>query len=147
MPDTPTSIRVPEDLAAALAARGETASGTIRRDLARYYAMLRDSRADLARVLTRPEICLVLDALNGILHDEHGYRFLWAEVADAIRLNALDQKWKVEDPDDLVRRLRALSPGHTMALVDAAEQFWRRCDEDTDAVLLDLGLVVAREHG
>ncbi len=92
-----------------------------RRDLERYYALLDH---ELARVeLSEAEASLICDALNGTLMDPHSYRLLWAEVADAVRLDGLDAKWGV-DGDALVERLRALSPGAMMAVVDAVERFW-----------------------
>lgn len=139
--------------------RGTGASSICRRDLDRYYTVLRDSRRQLAGVITREEWCLIMDACNGLLvMDAAAYQLTWAEVADAIHLarqkserhgladSTYEAKWGLttEAADDLVRRLRAMSPGHAMAVVDAIEQFWARCAEDPDATLLDLGLIEPR---
>lgn len=93
------------------------------RDLDRYYAVL---AAGLRRVnLTEPEAMLVIDALNGVLHDapESIPTMLWAGVDDAIRLDGLDAKWGV-DGAALVAKLRALTPTQASAVVDAVERWW-----------------------
>ena len=46
------------------------------------------------------------------------------EVADAIRLNALDQKWAVAAGASLVQRLRDLSMLESIALADAVARRW-----------------------
>jgi hypothetical protein len=135
----PVSIRPGEDLATALAARGGTPGLAAKRALERYVQVLAD---ELARLdFSFAEAALVCDALNGTYLDEHSYRYLWAEVADAISLQGLDRKWEVENGDALVARLRDLSPGAKMARLDAVERFWQRPNEDTHDVLRDVGLV------
>ena len=59
--------------------------------------------------LSRNEACAVCDAANGLILDESSWQSLWAEVADAIRLDGLDEKWEI-DGTGLVARLRAASP-------------------------------------
>lgn len=81
-----------------------------------------------------------MDALNGTFLDEHTYRFLLSEVADGIRLSALDRKWHV-DGETLVARIAHLSPGQRLAIIDAAERFWQHPEEATDVVLRRVGLV------
>ena len=110
------------------------------RDLARYYALVRDEIERLA--LSRGELLLILDAMNGVIVDPPAmYRSaLLLDVADHIRLNGADRKWEV-DGDALQRKLAAMSPGTLMALVDVSERFWARAEEDTDVLLRDLGLV------
>ncbi len=93
------------------------------RDLERYYALLRDELAPLRDRLTEGEALLILDAMNGLMTEAHTYRLLWANVADAIRLDGLDRKWEV-DGDRLVTLLQSISPGVTMALCDAVERAW-----------------------
>lgn len=110
-----------------------------KRDLGRYYTIIRDSLIRLN--LTREEACLICDALNGCWMDEWAYRHAWAEVADGIQIQGLAGKWEVEDPDGLVHRLRALSPGGAMALVDAVERFWLDPERDADEMLREVGLL------
>ena len=115
---------------------------TARRDLTRYYALLRASTPKFSE----PEASLILDALNGTLLDEHTYRLLWAEVDDAIRLDGLDEKWGVH-AGELVTRLRNLSPAECMAVIDAVERAWLMLSDGSGKsigdVLRDVGLVAA----
>lgn len=161
MPDNRITFRMDDQLNAAV--RGRTPPGDgiheiARRDLTRYYEVLRQSREHLRATFDRGELCLILDANNGTHWEPWSLAMCWANVADAIGLSeasadriaaalpdaprdTLLTRWGVTDGDDLVRRLRALSPGHACALVDAIEQFWTRASEDTDVVLRDLGLI------
>lgn len=93
------------------------------RDLDRYYALL---AAELRRVdLSESEAMLLIDALNGVLHDapESIPTMLWAGVDDAIRLDGLDATWGV-DGAAVVAKLRALTPTQATAVVDAVERWW-----------------------
>lgn len=110
------------------------------RDLERYYRLLADELAPVAARLTEGEASLIADALNGTLLEASTYRFLWAEIDDAIRLDDLADKWHVDGPR-LVETLRALSPGATLAVVDAAERFWRDTSIETPERLRQVGLV------
>lgn len=113
-----------------------TLAGIAQRDLARYYQVLAD---ELARVrLTEGEASLIVDALNSTLLEPQTYRYLWAEVSDS--LDELTEKWGVDGPR-LVEKLRGLPPGATMAVVDAAERFWRLPDGSTPERLRAVGLV------
>lgn len=108
-------------LAEPIAQRGKPATplGQIgRRDIERYYRILSD---DLATVsLDEREALALCDALNGSLLDQTTYRYVWAELEDAPHLAA---KWGV-DMQRLVRKLRDLTPGQTMAIIDAVERWW-----------------------
>ena len=57
---------------------------------------------------------------------------LWANVADAIRLDDLAAKWEVADPDGLVAHLRELDVAHAWAMVTAVQWFWEHCGEPLD---------------
>lgn len=106
-------------LTSALGSLGRVAA----RDLDRYYALL---AAELRRVdLSEPEAMLLIDALNGVLHDapESIPTMLWAGVDDAIRLDGIDAPWGV-DGAALVAMLRALTPTQATAVVDAVERWW-----------------------
>lgn len=113
-----------------------------RRDLERYYAVLERELASIN--LTEREACLVCDANNGLMADPPELAcsptMLWANVSDGIRLLKLDEKWNAPDayptgpPVDgpaLVAKLQALTPGQTMAVVDAIERFWSDCQNST----------------
>ena len=76
--------------------------------------------------LTEAEACLICDACNGWWIEEHSASFLWANVADDVRLNGGDAKWGLspEQAAALVQRLQQLTPGQVFALADAVERFW-----------------------
>lgn len=130
-----------QDALSAIMEGGEDAAlgSTARRDLERYYQVVRDELRHLT--LSRAEVMLILDAMNGVIVSPPAmYRSaLLLDVVDHIRLNGADEKWDV-DGDQLVRTLEGMSPGTLMALCDLAERFWARSDEETDAVLRDLGV-------
>jgi hypothetical protein len=113
-----------------------------RRDLERYYACVTDALRRLA--LNKAEAFLVMDALNGVFFADDTWRFVWAEVADHIRLNDAATHFGVADPDGLVRRLRDGGLIAAAALTDAAERFWRFPERDAAAFLVELGVLRAR---
>lgn len=132
-------FRAAADLAAAITARtsATSLSLTAQRDLERYYALL---AAELRTVsLTAAEAHLLADALNGTLWEPHTMRLLWAGVDDAIRLDGLAKKWQV-DSGALVAKLRALTPGQTVAVIDAVERAWQ-ADGDMRERLVTAGLL------
>ena len=130
----------PGPLAEPLAERGEYDHGgaIVARDLGRYYALLARSLAALT--LTEAEASLICDACNGTLWEPHTIPLLWAAVDDAIRLNGLADRWRV-DGAALVVKLRALSAGETFALADAVERFWRQPGSNDHPVAVQLRAV------
>ena len=117
---------------------GKRLSETARRDLERYYTLLRMSLP----TFTVAEASLLCDAMNGTITEPHTASLLWANVADALD-DGLAEKWDV-DGEALVRRLRALSPFEQLAVADACERFWRRVGSGSGAtpaeMLLNIGL-------
>lgn len=89
----------------------------------RYLQVVRRSLP----ALTSNEWMLVFDALNGLITWDSADRLaaIYANISDVIRVDGLDRKWSVDGPA-LVQKLRALSYGETIALVDVAERFWAR---------------------
>lgn len=90
---------------------------------------------------------LIVDALNGhgALADATGHlpgpAMLYAEVADAIKLQGLDRKHGV-DGRAFLQRARKWTPLQALAVADAAERFWAAPEaEDTESVLRAVGLV------
>lgn len=130
-------FRADDSILKPLAARsGDNGSSlhlTARRDLERLYALLDKERRTIAGLFTVPELSLILDSSNGTLWEAHTMNMLWVNVEDSIKLDRLDAKWKI-DGESLVERLRSLSPGAIVALVDAVERFW---NTDPDARSLD----------
>jgi hypothetical protein len=98
----------------------ETRADAIRRMVERYQWVTEADRPELSVA----EWKLVADALNGTMfHGAGQLGILWAEIADAIKLEALDKKWEVNGAA-LVKRLRALTPGQLVATIDVVERFW-----------------------
>ncbi len=96
---------------------------TAKRDLKRYYHAL---GVELRSVeLSEAEASLIVDALNGWYAEPYTVQLLWAEVADAIRLDGLADKWHC-DGDALTAKLQSLSYSQALAVVDATERFWIR---------------------
>ena len=104
---------------------GRDRSGVLSRDLARYYALLREARARLRAQLTPAELSAILDVQNGHLY---GSGLLWSDeiwvnVEDGCRLDGLAEKWAI-DGAALVAKLRALDLLAVHALADATQRFW-----------------------
>jgi len=116
-----TSVNFQPHILEELAKRGPHRAPIVNRDLERLYTLYQRA---LRRVqLTIDEACLIVDALNGTLHDvTSGTRF-WIGVQDAIELDRLDEKWNVNGAA-LVQKLSALDDLTAMAIVDAAERYW-----------------------
>lgn len=144
MPAPLITFRASSTLDEALTARtGRTSTSlTAQRELERYYTLLADELRTV--MLTEPEAKLVVDANNGVLWEPHTMRLLWAGTEDAITGDGLDRKWDVDGPA-LVAKLRALTPGQTVAVVDAVERYWAAvsggADVPTETLLRRVGLV------
>lgn len=133
----------------------------VRRDLGRYYTLIRDELDRLA--LSLDEASVVIAALNGTVHTAQDYRHLWTRVEDHLRFAAEDRAADAEaavalSADELqerearrawgdatfgagpgadeaaarlgpqgasvlVAKLRRISPGAAMAVIDAAERY------------------------
>lgn len=139
------SIRL-ADLLAPVTARtqaDESLGATAKRDLSRYYNLLERDLAVIAQALTRGEALLLCDLNNGTIWDTVSPGALRDQVGDAeqARLDA----WDV-DRDTLTAKLRALTTGQALALVDAIERWWLLPDgaaRDHPASLAAVGLQVA----
>lgn len=93
-------------------------SATIQRIIRRYAELIRRSRPDLAP----EEWKLVFDAIEGVTFDPPSMiSALPQRVDDAIRSEGLAEKWKVPG-QVVVNRLRRLSFGQLVAIVDEAER-------------------------
>jgi hypothetical protein len=120
------------------AEEGRPPSWVAQRDLERYYQLLKLSLPTFGE----GEASLIVDALNGSLIFPYSAQVVWAEVADAIQMDGLDEKWKV-DGKALVERLRALTAFEQLAIADAAERFWSGPYRSADLAqsLREVGLV------
>jgi hypothetical protein len=71
-------------------------------------------------------LAISASAFNGILFaDSAAIRYAWSEVQDAIHYDNLDSKWNV-DGKALVEKMKLMSIGHMIALVDSVEIWWNR---------------------
>jgi hypothetical protein len=110
---------------------GRALGAVVRRDLHRYYRVLRDS---LRHVRLSPEEahCVVM-ALRGHDLDGSSYRFLWAEVEQRVRENRRAFVPEGCDTELLLEGLRRLPPGALRAVLDAADLYWERVAERSSA--------------
>jgi len=128
----------------ALLQRGVDVSVVGLRDLKRYYALLKQSLSELSFSIN--EAGLICDALKDYKLEDNLDRVetILPQIHAAIQRNHLDQKWTVNS-EILANKLKALSPCQTLALVDAAEQFWIRRqsspNETIQEILLEVGLL------
>ncbi len=113
------------------AKKPEVFSGMVETVCDRYAQMISDALPDLEEA----QWCAICDALNGVwMREGHSYGFLWAEIADADRLNGLGDKWGI-DAEDLAAHLRSLPLASTLAVVEVVERFWSRAEMPTDEAL------------
>lgn len=116
-------FRASQELAGSLAARASgamTAGEVARQDLARYYAAIALTLADLE--LSDAEASLVVDALNGCLASPESAPYTARDIREAINTDGLADKWAV-DGRGLWDRIGA-HPFIGVALADAAERYW-----------------------
>lgn len=136
MPLDKVSITLRDSVLESVDARGERGaanrSGVISRDLERYYESLKRARAELREKLSEAELAAVLDNLNGVwMAEPVSVSIMWANVADGIALEKLDQKWNIDGPV-LVAKLRTMPFIEVCALADAAERHWNRAGNQED---------------
>lgn len=113
-------------------AYGDTRTAIIEQVIERYFLLVDGSRRQLPDKFSRDELCLIMDACNGLVTGRPSY--IWAEVYDAIRLHRLDDKWSV-DGQALVSKLQELSDVELYGLEEAIRRFWQQPDKDTDEAL------------
>lgn len=139
------------ELMTELEARGSAVSRVAKRDLGRYYEMVDEYLERFA--FTEAEALLLCDAGESLVTSLQNpgasslpmYRWLWAQVADAIRERDLATKYGVTDPENLVERVRALEPAEGRALIDALERYRHARaqgrTEDNYELLRQIGLI------
>lgn len=105
---------------------GGNRSWTIAKQMNRYFDMIDHCKRELRSMLSDAECALILDTFNGVAFmDTVSIRYAWHEVDDAITMDSVDAKWQV-DGSALVNKLKSLSFGHLIALVDSSEIWWNR---------------------
>jgi hypothetical protein len=95
----------------------ESAGTVAKRDLERYYAMLRRSLETV--VLAEEEAKAVVHALRGEEFNAHSFQLFWAAVDDAVRKRTIPD---AESFVGLSAKLRALNFAEKLAIVDAVEK-------------------------
>lgn len=128
MPVKKYSISMPEHIVGAMDARandtGDGRSTIIWRSLARYLAILNRAKAEMREKFSREECALILDSCNGVAFiDTISIQLLPENIVDAIAIDKLDKKWQV-DGKALIEKMRTLSYGDKMAVVDAISLWW-----------------------
>jgi len=125
------------------------ASATARRDLSRYYALLRVALASVD--LTEAEARFLVATYNGTattVFDDEGFLQLLAimptEIADALRDPPIDLDGI--DPLALHTKVAAWSLAQRAAVLDAIERCWNAvtrgdADGDLDAIMRTVGLI------
>ena len=144
MPATKFSISLRPETYDEVTGRAEemdgNVSGTINHLIERYLDLLKRERHSLVIMFDDKEKGLILDALNGTAFiDSVSLYHVADDVSDAVYLDKLDQKWKV-DGRGVVEKLRSLSNGQLHALVDEVQSWWNRVgkgEEMTPAQLLE----------
>lgn len=136
-----TSFTLDASVLAELAGRsgnGQSRSGRINADLARYYESLKRARSALRSRFNAGELSAIADVCNGTWYEPHAIPLLYASVEDALG-DGLAQKWSI-DGATLVAKLREISYTEAAALVDAAERYWQAVgsgEQPDPASLLD----------
>lgn len=106
---------------------GDSLGTTVKRDLGRYYDTLARELATVAQLLTPGEALTLCDLNSSTNWETINNTALWAQVADADQAQ-LDE-WAV-DRDQIVSKLRALTPSQTAAVIDALERWWLLPDDE-----------------
>lgn len=136
MPAQKFTITLPEQASEQIEARttpglergGGQRSQTFAKCLSRYFYLMAQARAGLRsqKLFSDQELGLLCDALNGSLYNEpRTVNYLPAEIADAIQLDNLSEKWEVDGPA-LIEKLNGLAQIELFALVDGIEMWWER---------------------
>jgi len=129
MAEIRTIITLGNRLYQKLAERGPIGPQIIERDLERFYYLLEKSLTEID--LNVNEACLIADALDGISFGPWAVEHLWLNIRDAIILEKLDTKWRVEG-EALVEKLESLTPLQSLAIIDASERFWQKSRPEED---------------
>lgn len=103
--------------------RGESLDSIAKRDLDRYYDMLKRSLP----AFSVGEAMLLCDVLNGTINQPYSVFLLWASVSDGVDEGRAEY-WKQYHPEldgaKLIAKLKGLTPFECMAVADAIERAW-----------------------
>lgn len=108
---------------------GDSRSGRLNSIVSRY-GRITDSEAP---ALTVSEWSLLCDMLNGTVIDENTGDYLWADIAEAGRLDGLADKWKI-DTAEFSERVRDMSPAARYYILDVVSKFWKGIDDQSEGM-------------
>src|SRR5579883_3482106 len=95
-----------------------------KRDLERYYVLL-DCAEKTMPDFSNAEYSAIYDCCNGAIFEPYSAEpGIWCNVQDACIRDGLAEKWKING-EQLVTKLRKLSPLQAWAIVDKIERYWR----------------------
>lgn len=101
-----------------------SASLVARRDLERYYTLIAHAENELQ--LSLSELKCIYDICNGTMFEPALLEpMITAEVEDAFSHADYAQKWSI-DAQQLIAKLRSLTPLQSWALVTKIERFWTK---------------------
>ena len=143
VPDTPLSVRVDGELGRELAARGEVSGAAIKRDLLKFYRVLRDELAHLDHGLDAEHVRALCGYVRAADPHDSPAAFL-AALEEAWKPHPRNQSPRPNVSTELLDRLRALSPAGLAAAVDAAQRFWwiyPKYEQDETRALQRVGLL------
>lgn len=104
----------------------EALGATIKRDLERYYARLAIDLSQVAELLSPEDALMLCDLSNPVLWGDPSPAALWEAVREAPQARL--EEWNV-NRGELLALLQDLTPGQSLALVDALERWWLLPDE------------------
>jgi hypothetical protein len=145
-PYYPVSLRPGAELDEQLATRGDVPGRVMKRDLVRYYALVGEELRRLA--LTPDDILTIADAFRAAGTDtEHlsSIPLVFAAVVE----EAFDGIVKEDHGPGFAPlrvKLRALTPGQVLAVIDAIERLFRSNMRNEKAALATMGFVGADKH-
>lgn len=113
------------DPAEAVIGEVERLSGRINNIIIRYGGIM----AAECPALALAEWQMICDMLNATVtdadyRDADPARFLWADIAEAGRLDGLADKWDI-DTEALSARVRAMTYSQQCAILEVVAMFWR----------------------
>jgi hypothetical protein len=156
-PRGPVGLRLGDLQPEVYARQSDTAApgAVVKRDLGRYYMLLRDGRRLLSFGLSEAE-ALVRVLLD---FDAAAVQYIWAQVEKEYREHAENEEGRFHylpidfDPVPFIDHLRRLSLHQNVALLDTVERYWvlvsRKYPEQPpfsvsdDDLLVEVGLVTA----
>ena len=100
-----------------------------------YQQLLQWSLNEIKGLFTESELCLIADALNGILFQKWTIEpktALSANLKDAVQSGELDSKWEV-DRIAFYTKLDGLTNAHAAVLIDRIEAWWDDLDRQLNA--------------